>query len=71
METNKFNGEYEYMGYIIYNANSKHEWDIEPIGWNPIAVDKFKNQSECFKTIAAAKKWIKANGSQHTEEQYT
>lgn len=61
MEKTKFDGLYEYMGYVIYNGGSKHEWDVEPIHWDIKAVERFKSQSESHKTLAKAKKWIKEN----------
>lgn len=70
MENNKFDGVYEYMGFVIYNGDSKHIWDIEPIGWGTKAIDNFKSQSESFKTLAEAKKWIKKNGDTIKETMY-
>jgi hypothetical protein len=67
METNLFSGTYEYMGFAIYNGGSAHIWDIEPIGLSPQEIDIFKASSPSFKTIAAAKKWIRESASDGRE----
>lgn len=69
MAISKFNGIYEYMGFAITCGGDAHEWNIEPM-WNNIkAWEKFKNTVDVLplKTLAEAKKWIKANGKQFNE----
>lgn len=71
MESSKFNGTYEYMGFVIVNNGSKHEWDIEPLEWDIKAIQNFKYKVDVwFKTLASAKKWIKANGENFKEEDF-
>ncbi|MGM1044852.1 MAG: hypothetical protein ACQEXX_01760 [Bacillota bacterium] len=70
MESSKFDGMYEYMGFAIYNSRSKHEWDIEPLNWEMGAIEKFKYEAKSFKTLAAAKKWIAQNRDSILEEHY-
>lgn len=70
MESSKFDGMYEYMGFAIYNSGSKHEWDIEPVNWSIQAIEKFKNRTECFGTLAAAKRGIKSNADKINENDF-
>jgi hypothetical protein len=65
-----FTGTYEYMGFVIYNGDSKHLWDIEPLNWSIKASERFKSQSESFKTLAQAKKWIEENAGKIKESNY-
>lgn len=58
----KFNGCYEYMGFAITNNGSAHEWDVEPLGWDIPALERFKSEAPGFKTLALARKWIKNEG---------
>jgi len=70
METSKFSGLYEYLGFAIYNAGSRHEWDIEPIGWDIRAIERWKASSFSFRTLAQAKKWIRENADNIKESDY-
>lgn len=62
---NKFNGLYEYKGFLIYNGSNNHEWDIEPLNKSIEEIELFKASSPCFKTIDKAKKWIDNNQSEN------
>jgi hypothetical protein len=70
MNVNMFDGHYEYMGFVIYNGESRHIWDIEPLNWSIQAAERFKSKSPSFRTLAAAKKWIKTDGSGINESEY-
>lgn len=70
MEKTKFDGLYEYMGYVIYNGGSRHEWDVEPLNWSINAIEKFKSSSESHSTLAKAKKWIRDNAITIKESDY-
>lgn|GEM_PF-3618306 len=72
MASSKFNGMYEYMGFAITNDGDAHEWNIEPIEWDLRAVERFKGEAPIpiIKTLAAAKKWIRANSEQYREADF-
>jgi hypothetical protein len=65
----KWQGTYEYKGFVIYNTDVK-EWIVEPLDWSDNASQKFKYSLPLLETIAKAKKWIRENGANLKESDY-
>lgn len=68
MTESKWQGDYEYKGFRIWNVGVK-DLVVEP-EWSNKAVENFKHQLPQLETIAKAKKWIRDVGIHMKEEDF-
>ncbi|PIH59133.1 hypothetical protein [Paenibacillus sp. LK1] len=68
MAESKWQGDYKYKGFIIWNASEK-DWVVEP-EWSIEGIENFKHQLPQLETIAKAKKWIREIGVHLKEDDF-